>query len=39
METTKQKQITGLVLGAISVFLPNISNAIPTDDQIGRAHV
>ena len=32
METTKQKQITGLVLGAISVFLPNISNAIPTDD-------
>ncbi len=32
METTKNKQIVGLVLGAISVLLPNISNAIPTDN-------
>lgn len=37
METTKNQQVTGLVLGIISVFLPNIStvitNAVGDDEK------
>lgn len=33
MNTTKNQQFTGLILGIVSVGLPNVANAIPTENE------